>query len=115
MLTARITIIIMVLVSIHPFALRRLLLIAAVLFGLSAACFADCLFMARQYAVRSTHGRHLQSEASPLPERLSNTPETGQQTAASTVQLEAPFRMKFALSAEPFGPCFPVVEDVPMN
>lgn len=45
-----ITIITMVLISIHPFAFRKILLLAVALLGLSSAfCFADPLFMTRQY------------------------------------------------------------------
>lgn len=40
----------MVLISIHPFALRRLFLIVLVLFGFSALCFADPVLMARRYS-----------------------------------------------------------------
>lgn len=41
----------MILISIHPFAFRKLfLLVVAFLCLSSAACFADSLFMARQYA-----------------------------------------------------------------
>ena len=36
----------MVLVSIHPFALRRIFLVAAALLFFSAFCFADSVFMA---------------------------------------------------------------------
>jgi hypothetical protein len=56
-----ITIATMVLISIHPFAFRKIFLLAAALLGFSSAfCFADSLFMARQYAPsqnrsRSTH------------------------------------------------------------
>jgi hypothetical protein len=39
----------MVLISIHPFAFRKIFLIAATLLGLSAFCFADSLFMARRF------------------------------------------------------------------
>lgn len=41
----------MVLISIHPFAVRKIFLLAVALLGLSSAvCFADPLFMTRQYA-----------------------------------------------------------------
>lgn len=40
----------MVLISIHPFAVRKILLLAVALLGLSSAfCFADPVFMTRQY------------------------------------------------------------------
>ena len=45
-----ITIATMVLISIHPFAVRKIFLLAVALLGLSSAfCFADPLFMTRQY------------------------------------------------------------------
>jgi hypothetical protein len=41
----------MVLVSIRPFAIRKIFLLAVAVLGLSSAlCFADPLFMTRQYA-----------------------------------------------------------------
>jgi hypothetical protein len=39
----------MVLISIHPFGLRKIFLIVVTLLCLSAFCFADSLFMARRY------------------------------------------------------------------
>jgi hypothetical protein len=46
----------MVLISIHPFAVKKIVLIAAALLGLSSAlCFADPLFMSSQFAPRNHH------------------------------------------------------------
>src|ERR1044071_7373976 len=40
----------MVLVSLHPFAFRKIALLAAAILGFSSVvCFADSLFMTRQY------------------------------------------------------------------
>ena len=39
----------MVLISIHPFAVRRLFLLVLALAGFSALCFADPVLMARRY------------------------------------------------------------------
>src|SRR3954464_11526622 len=39
----------MVLISIHPFALRKLFLLVLLLVGFSALCFADPVLMARRY------------------------------------------------------------------
>lgn len=39
----------MVLISIHPFALRRLILVVLALVGFSALCYADPVLMARRY------------------------------------------------------------------
>jgi hypothetical protein len=47
-----ITIIVMILISIQPFGVRKILLIAVALFWLSAVCFADSVFMARRYSAR---------------------------------------------------------------
>jgi hypothetical protein len=55
----------MVLISLHPFAFRKIFLLAAAVLGLSSAlCFADSLFMARQYARPQTRGgsRHLTAQ-----------------------------------------------------
>jgi len=117
----------MVLVSIHPFAFRRLLLIAAVLFGLSAVCFGDCLFMARQYSARPTHGRPFQGPAAiarsrtdifsagTLPQSAVRPVAIASQAVSSAVQLEVPFRLKFAVIEEPFGADLTVAETLPMN
>ena len=43
----------MVLISIHPFALRKLFLVIAALVCFSALCFADPLLMTRRYEPRS--------------------------------------------------------------
>jgi hypothetical protein len=40
----------MVLISLQPFVLRKLVLIVAALLFFSAFCFADPVFMARQYS-----------------------------------------------------------------
>lgn len=53
-----ITITTMVLVSIHPFAVRKIFLLAIAVLGLSSAlCFADPLFMTRQYSAAGGHAR----------------------------------------------------------
>jgi hypothetical protein len=46
----------MVLISIHPFALRKLVLIIAALLGFSALCFADPVLMTARYSQRGGHG-----------------------------------------------------------
>jgi hypothetical protein len=117
------TITIMVLVSIHPFAFRRLLLIAAVLFGLSAVCFGDCLFMTRQYSARPIHGRQFQGSAVVDRSRadtfsigtLTRSAASPLPTASALIRLEVPFRLKFAVTAEPFGADFTVADTPPMN
>ena len=40
----------MILISIHPFALRKIFLVVAMLLCFSAFCFADPVLMARRYA-----------------------------------------------------------------
>ncbi len=56
------TIIDMVLISIHPFAVRKIFLLAVALIGLSSAfCFADPVFMTRQYAPSNDQGRRAHS------------------------------------------------------
>lgn len=41
----------MVLISIQPFALRKLFLVIAALIGFSAVCFADPLFVAQRHSM----------------------------------------------------------------
>jgi len=43
----------MVLISIQPFALRKILLILIAVVGFSALCFADPVLMAQHYALRA--------------------------------------------------------------
>ena len=45
----------MVLISLHPFALRRMFLLVLALVGFSALCFADPVLMAHRY--RHDHSR----------------------------------------------------------
>ena len=46
----------MILVSINPFALKKMFLLVAALLGLSSAiCFADPLFMSTRFASREPH------------------------------------------------------------
>jgi len=48
----------MVLVSIHPFAVRKIFLLAIAVLGLSSAlCFADPLYMTRRYPSANPPGR----------------------------------------------------------
>jgi hypothetical protein len=69
---AQIAIITMVLVSISPFAARRLLLAAIAFFVFSAVCLADPLFMTRQYAARFSRSHRLPAlEAVPARSSLS--------------------------------------------
>jgi len=44
----------MVLISIHPFALRRIFLVLLALVGFSALCFADPVLMAHRYTVEKS-------------------------------------------------------------
>ena len=48
----------MILVSIHPFALRRLALVVLAIAGFSALCFADPVLMTHRYSFESrrSHG-----------------------------------------------------------
>lgn len=65
-----ITIITMVLVSIHPFASRKIFLLAVALLGLSSAlCFADPVFMARKYAPSRDQKRPARPEMAPQANR----------------------------------------------
>ena len=62
---AIITITIMVLISLHPFAFRKIFLLAVALLGFSSAfCFADSVFMARQYSFSPDQKLHAQAAVS---------------------------------------------------
>lgn len=62
----------MVLISIHPFALRKIFLLAIALLGVSSAfCFADPLFMTRQYG----HSRGQALPAQPVAAPKTNSDE----------------------------------------
>jgi hypothetical protein len=74
----------MVLVSIHPFAIKKIVLIAAALVGLSSAlCFADPVFMSSQFAPRAYHRR-----AAPAAV-LSASLGSGKSFSASTASLDS--------------------------
>ena len=64
----------MVLISIHPFAFRKIFLLAALLLGLSSAlCLADSLFMTRYY-VPSEHRAGIPKSAGPTGEQTRSKP-----------------------------------------
>ena len=54
----------MVLISIHPFALRKLFLLIVAFLCFSAFCFADPVLMVRRY---SNHSDHLRTVTEPAP------------------------------------------------
>jgi hypothetical protein len=63
----------MVLISMHPFAFRRLFLVILAVAGFSALCFADPVLMARRYspdATRATIARP--PSPAPAAERFGN-------------------------------------------
>jgi hypothetical protein len=63
----------MVLISIHPFPLRRIFLVIAALLCFSAFCLADPVLMAQRYARRSKHVDPAASVVVPLPAFASHT------------------------------------------
>jgi hypothetical protein len=68
------TIVDMVLISIHPFAVRKIFLLAVALLGLSSAfCFADPVFMTRQYLPSYGEVRISQSAAVLVPNHHGST------------------------------------------
>jgi hypothetical protein len=58
----------MVLISIHPFALRKVFLVIAALLCFSALCFADPVFVAQRYA-NPASGRFHDVKRVDLPSR----------------------------------------------
>ena len=63
----------MVLVSIHPFAVRKILFLAVALLGLSSAfCFADPVFMTNRYAL--SHDPVLGAQSTEAPVRNPDGP-----------------------------------------
>ena len=98
----------MILISIHPFVFRKIFLLVAALLGLSSvACFADSLFMAKQYASSQSRSRRVvraavqpagapQSYAlSPLAEHFSVNTSSRVPTArfVDTASVESGFQM----------------------
>src|SRR5438477_11447619 len=77
----------MVLVSIHPFALRKLLLVILALVGFSALCFADPVLMARRY---NTDRSRVAAAARSMPTVRLNLTEAIEQNRAwnATIALE---------------------------
>jgi hypothetical protein len=58
----------MVLISLHPFAFKKVALVAVAILGLSSVvCFGDSLFMARRYAPEAQRlGPNALGECSPI-------------------------------------------------
>ena len=64
----------MVLISIHPFAVRKIFLLAVALLGLSSAfCFADPVFMTRQYARSQDQAHSARSNQAPAADQDGST------------------------------------------
>ena len=64
----------MVLISLHPFAFKKIVLLAAAILGLSSvACFADSLFMSRRYAPSGQRASSGTTERA-LPHTASSAP-----------------------------------------
>jgi hypothetical protein len=88
----------MVLVSLHPFAFWRILVIAAIVLG-SAVCFADSLFMAQKYPRRTAH------TASRVPSVVAPKLTEVDAPTFDRVSLDAPVSLwkRPATDAESFG------------
>jgi len=80
----------MILVSIHPFAFRRLFLILLALLGFSALCFADPVLMAHRYGAENSRLPAVRNAATPL-----RIPAAGRET-----NFAAPRLSSFATSTD---------------
>lgn len=58
----------MVLISIHPFALRKLFLVVVAFLCFSAFCFADPVLMVRRYTIRADPADSLKATAQAVDE-----------------------------------------------
>lgn len=92
----------MVLVSIHPFALRKLLLVIAAFLCFTALCFADPVLMVHRYAP----SRQSPAVKSPsvAPQSLEATPESapfGLITPSATRPESKPAQSNLLLSPPP--------------
>ena len=95
-----ITIIPMVLVSIHPFAVRKIFLLALALLGLSSAvCFADPVFMTRQYAPPQDQARPVRMAVA----FRANVEGHSRTLRASKNSPVAPHGLRMVRSLVPFG------------
>jgi hypothetical protein len=64
----------MVLISIHPFAFRRLLLVVLALACFSALCFADPVLMVRRYSRENSRTAVLRTAALAQPSEAQSLP-----------------------------------------
>ena len=92
----------MVLISIHPFALRRIFLLVLALVGFSKLCFADPVLMAHRY--NHDHSR-VAGNASSIPTlRLDLAGVTEQNHAGNAaIALEKGANPAFAANSMRFG------------
>jgi hypothetical protein len=63
----------MVLISIHPFVFRKILLAIVALLFFSALCFADPVLMVRRYSIRGERSDSPNTSAKMLEESIAST------------------------------------------
>ena len=89
----------MVLISIHPFALRKIFLVLGTLLCLSALCFADPVLMAQHYAapvsattIRADAEQLIDLKRVDVPSRAQGSLPTKNSVDQSLLQGESLFR-----------------------
>jgi hypothetical protein len=63
----------MVLISIHPFLFRKILLAIVALLFFSALCFADPVLMVRRYTIRGERSDNLKTSSEKLGDSLASS------------------------------------------
>jgi hypothetical protein len=87
----------MVLISIHPFALRKVFLAIGVLLCLSALCFADPVLMAQHYAASVSDAAADAVNGNALTELKVDLPSRGQELLPSKDVMDQSFQQPEAL------------------
>ena len=99
----------MVLISIHPFCLRKIFLIVVALLCFSAFCFADPVLMVQRYATHSERLDALKAtsstwQRSPGP----GEPEVAKSPSGDFESIDSALGARATVSAEWIGPSIPL-------
>jgi hypothetical protein len=99
----------MVLISIHPFCLRKIFLIVVALLCFSAFCFADPVLMVRRYATRPEHLDALKTMSSTWQKSAeSGGPDVAKSPSDDFESIDSGLDARATGSAEWIGPSIPL-------
>jgi hypothetical protein len=93
----------MVLISIHPFALRKLFLVVVAFLCFSAFCLADPVLMVRRYARPSERSDKLETSTATLVAPFASSAAFGHETKRTALGFDSLASENASLSAETGG------------